>query len=168
MALYLPVALGDAIEVSATFTDLNEGDLHAATWDCDPSPQSQGEVFEENGAGTVPSSQTYSGAGVYFLTLTLDDGDGGIVSTQYSCVVIYGPYGGFVTGGGWFISPSGAYYPDPSLTGKATFRFVSKYKKGTTIPTGNTEFQFKVADLNFHSTEYLWLYDFSNRCKPNS
>jgi len=29
---------------------------------------------------------------------------------------------------------------------------VSKYKKGANIPTGVTEFQFKIADLNFHST----------------
>jgi len=157
VAPYVPVALGDAIEVSATFTDLNEGDLHTATWDWGDGSQSEGEVVEADGAGTVTSSHTYSGAGVYILTLTLDDGDGGIVSTQYRYVVIYDPDGGFVTGGGWFNSPSGAYYPEPSLMGKATFGFVSKYKKGTTIPTGNTEFQFKVADLNFHSTEYQWL-----------
>jgi hypothetical protein len=35
--------------------------------------------------------------------------------------------------------------------------FVSKYKKGATEPTGNTEFQFKVADLNFKSSSYDWL-----------
>jgi hypothetical protein len=44
-----------------------------------------------------------------------------------------------------------------SLTGKANFGFVSKYKKGATAPTGNTEFQFKTADLNFHSSSYDWL-----------
>ncbi len=42
-------------------------------------------------------------------------------------------------------------------TGKATFGFVSKYKKGASTPTGNTEFQFKAADLDFHSTSYEWL-----------
>jgi hypothetical protein len=44
-----------------------------------------------------------------------------------------------------------------SPTGKATFGFVSKYKKGADTPTGNTEFVFKAADLNFHSTSYDWL-----------
>jgi len=34
---------------------------------------------------------------------------------------------------------------------------VSKYKKGANIPTGVTEFTFKVADLNFHSNDYEWL-----------
>jgi hypothetical protein len=45
----------------------------------------------------------------------------------------------------------------PSPEGKATFGFVSKYKKGATIPDGNTEFVFKAGDLNFHSTSYEWL-----------
>ncbi len=65
--------------------------------------------------------------------------------------------GDFVTGGGWIDSPAGAYTIDPSLTGKANFGFVSKYQKGATVPTGSTEFQFKVADLNFHSDTYQWL-----------
>jgi hypothetical protein len=51
----------------------------------------------------------------------------------------------------------GACAVDPWLTGKATFGFVSKYKKGADAPTGQTEFQFKVADLNFHSDSYQWL-----------
>ena len=32
-----------------------------------------------------------------------------------------------------------------------------KLGKGANVPTGNTEFQFKVADLNFKSTSYDWL-----------
>ena len=62
-----------------------------------------------------------------------------------------------MTGGGWIDSPAGAYTPDPSLTRKATFGFVSKYKRGATIPTGQTQFQFKVADLNLHLESYQWL-----------
>ena len=46
---------------------------------------------------------------------------------------------------------------DPDPIGKATFGFVSKYKKGADVPDGNTEFQFKAGDLNFHSTSYDWL-----------
>ena len=34
---------------------------------------------------------------------------------------------------------------------------MSKYKKGASVPTGNTEFQFRAATLNFHSSEYEWL-----------
>jgi hypothetical protein len=72
-------------------------------------------------------------------------------------VVVYDPSAGFVTGSGWIDSPAGAYKPDETLTGQATFGFVSKYKKGTSVPDGNTEFQFKAGDLNFHSSAYDWL-----------
>ena len=34
---------------------------------------------------------------------------------------------------------------------------VSKYLNGATVPTGNTDFQFKAAGLNFSSTSYEWL-----------
>jgi len=77
--------------------------------------------------------------------------------TEY---VLYDPWigqGGMVTGGGWIISPAGAYTADTSLSGIATFGFVSMYKKGATVPTGNTQFNFQVADLNFHSDSYDWL-----------
>jgi hypothetical protein len=33
----------------------------------------------------------------------------------------------------------------------------SKYQPGATVPTGNTEFQFRVADFNFKSASYDWL-----------
>jgi hypothetical protein len=73
-------------------------------------------------------------------------------------LAVYDPSGGFVTGGGWIMSPAEAC-PDfcGGATGKASFGFVSKYKKGASVPTGNTEFQFKAGGLNFHSDEYDWL-----------
>jgi hypothetical protein len=43
------------------------------------------------------------------------------------------------------------------MTGKATFGFMSKYKKGAVVPTGNTDFQFKAGDLDFGSSSYHWL-----------
>jgi hypothetical protein len=71
--------------------------------------------------------------------------------------VVYDPDGGFVTGGGWIASPAGAYAADPSVAGKATFGFVSKYRKGQTVPTGETQFQFRAAGMDFQSTAYDWL-----------
>jgi hypothetical protein len=89
------------------------------------------------------------------LTVSDDDGDSGISVFQY--VVVFDPSAGFVSGGGWIESPEGAYVPDPSMTGKATFGFVSRYKKGATAPTGGTAFKFKAADLDFESDSYDWL-----------
>ena len=107
------------------------------------------------GDGIMPA-HSYSETGVYDVCLTVDDGT---VGSPEVCTmaVVYDPSGGFVTGGGWIDSPAGAYTADPSLTGKATFGFVSKYKKGASVPTGNTEFQFQAGGFNFHSEAYEWL-----------
>jgi hypothetical protein len=96
-------------------------------------------------------------AGVYTVGVSVRDADGltGSGASQY--VVIYDPNGGFVTGGGWINSPAGAYVSSPALTGKANFGFVSKYEKGRTVPSGETEFQFQVANFRFNSTAYEWL-----------
>jgi hypothetical protein len=110
-------------------------------------------------AVSSPASQAhiYAEVGVYRVTVTVADNNGGVASVQHEFIVIYNPEGGFVTGGGWINSPAGAYRMDPGLTGKANFGFTSNYKKGANIPSGNTEFQFKVADLNFKSFSYQWL-----------
>jgi hypothetical protein len=79
-------------------------------------------------------------------------GNGCADSSAY--LAIYDPNGGFVTGGGWIMSPAGAYVLDGNLTGKANFGFVAKYKKGSTQVDGNTEFQFNAGNLNFKSTSH--------------
>jgi PKD repeat protein len=115
-------------------------------------------------AGTVSGTtctgpdHTYAEPGVYNVTVDVSDKDGGTGSrTAGVPIVVYDPDGGFVTGGGWIDSPEGAYAPDGSLTGRAVFGFVAKYKKGATVPDGNTEFQFQDAGLDFHSDSYEWL-----------
>ncbi len=150
--------VGTAVNFTGAFTDA-AGGTHSATWSFDAGTQ-PGVVNEA--AGTVSASHTFTEAGVYQVTLTVSNGCGGqgtaITSGGLTAlVVVYDPSAGFVTGGGWIVSPPGAYPPNPSLTGKASFGFVSKYKKGATIPTGETEFQFALANLNFHSTLYEWL-----------
>lgn len=109
----------------------------------------------QTGSGAKPV-HSYAAAGVYIVSLTVTD-PYGASHTADTFVVVYDPSGGFVTGGGWIYSPAGAYVADPLMEGKATFGFVSKYLKGATVPSGNTEFQFKAAGLNFKSTSYEWL-----------
>jgi len=123
-----------------------DGDLLTYAWDF-------GDV--NTGTGATPT-HSYTLADIYNVCLTVNDGT---VDSDPVCTiaVVYNPEGGFVTGGGWIDSPEGAYAADSALTGKATFGFVSKYKKGASVPDGNTEFQFKAGDLNFHSTSYDWL-----------
>jgi hypothetical protein len=72
-------------------------------------------------------------------------------------VVFYDASGSFVTGGGWINVPAGSYVANPALAGRANFGFTSKYQKGANAPDGQTEFQFDVGNLNFHSESYQWL-----------
>jgi hypothetical protein len=155
-----PVAIGDQpISASGTFTDpaLTADETYTCTVDYgDSAGPLTGTV--SSGTTCTGPDQTYAEAGIYTVSVEVTDKDGGSGSLAADeFIVIYDPSGGFVTGGGWIDSPAGAYMEDASLTGKANFGFVSKYKKGATTPTGNTEFQFKAGDLNFHSSSYDWL-----------
>jgi PKD repeat protein len=144
-----PQQAGTSITAFASFDDPDQGDTHTFTWDW-----GDGSALE---VGAQSAVHAYATPGVYTITVTVADAAGASAEGTSQFVVIYDPDGGFVTGGGWINSPLGAYAANPSLTGKATFGFVSKYLKGATVPSGNTEFQFKVADFSFKSTSYDWL-----------
>jgi hypothetical protein len=153
-----PKSLGTEIVMSASFMDEN---IKQATWRAfDGSIDIQSVTYfknDNNGNLDIESTtHTFKNlpAGVYTIKLTLKDYCEEETTENYQYVVIYDPNGGFVTGGGWILSPAGAYTPNVTLTGKATFGFVSKYKKGTNVPEGNTEFQFHAGNLNFKSSEY--------------
>lgn len=156
-----PVAVNVATSISASFTDANPGDAHTATVDWG----SETRVGTVNSAiRTVTGSYTYTKAGVYTISVTVNDGvTTGSRSSALDIpayIVVYDPSAGFVTGGGWIDSPERACRfgaCSDATTGRATFGFVSRYKAGATTPSGNTEFQFKAGGLHFKSTSYQWL-----------
>ena len=148
-----PLSVGTTVTASANFTDPGTMDTHTALWNWGDGTTSQGTVTGTSVAG----SHIYTTAGIYTVTLTVTDDDGGAGSATYMSVVIYDPTGGFITGGGWITSPVGAYLADPNLTGRANFNIDTKYQKGEQVPNGATEFQFEVANLEFQSTAYEWL-----------
>jgi len=153
-----PVDISNPVELTATFTDPGWLDTHIASIDWDDGNITNGDITDSDGSYTVTGSWIYGQAGVYSVSITVTDDDGGSDSMTFTYyVVVYDPTNGFVTGGGWINSPAGAYKQNAELTGKANFGFVSKYKKGQSTPTGNTEFNFKAGDLNFHSDDYEWL-----------
>ncbi len=143
--------------VSADFSDPGANDTHTCTIDYDDGTGSQ--VGTINGATCEGPDHTYAESGVYEVTVEVTDDDlGSGNATATSFIVIYDPAEGFVTGGGWIDSPAGAcpVFCNDAM-GTANFGFVSKYKKGASVPTGQTEFNFTAGDLNFHSTSYNWL-----------
>jgi hypothetical protein len=152
-----PVIVGSVVSASASFSDPGVRDTHTAVWDWGDGTTSAGTVTEANGSGSVSGGHAYSAAGVYTLMLTVTDNNGGSGQSVFQYAVVYDPSAGYVTGSGWITSPAGAYAANPSLTGKAAFGFVAKYQKGANVPTGNTAFQFQVANFSFQSTSYDWL-----------
>ncbi len=150
-----PTPVSNSINILAEFTDQGTLDTHTVTIDWDDSTTTEYNL--NFGVYTVNNLHTYSTPGVYLVTLTVTDDDGGSASITSEFVVIYDPTGAFITGGGMIDSPLGAYRADTTLTGKAGFGFISKYQKGTTTPDGNTQFRFHAGDINFQSTEYEWL-----------
>ena len=156
-----PIAAGSTLNLTWTFTDPG-----ADTWQCKISwdqPVSFGALFSstsdsDGDAKSCTASTSTLPAGIYTVTVYVKDDDNGEdQETATAYIVVYDPSAGFVTGGGWINSLPGAYRLDLSAGGKANFGFVSKYKKGMTVPDGNTEFQFHAGSLNFKSTAYEWL-----------
>ena len=151
-----PQPLGSNVTVTGTFTDQGTQDTHTCSVTWDDGSTTSGTVTEANGSGTCTASRVFAAPGVYSIDMKITDDDGGFATRRIDSeyVVVFDPSGGFVTGGGWIMSPAGASPMYPTATGKANFGFVSKYKKGSNIPEGQTEFQFKAGDLNFHSSAY--------------
>jgi PKD repeat protein len=157
-----PLALGTPSTVLANFTDVGTADTHSCTFDWDDllttTVSGSPGVSETNGSGSCQAAHTFAGPGVYNVAVTVTDDDGGSATARVSqYVVIYDAAEGSVSGSGWIDSLAGAYLPNPALTGKAKFGFESKYKQGATVPTGQTEFNFKAAKFKFKSTVYEWL-----------
>jgi hypothetical protein len=144
-----PVLIGTSVKMTIGFTGSAPG---TAVWNWNDGITSSATVV----GSTLTGSHVYAMPGVYTPTLTVNS-CGGSTSGSYEYVVVYDPNGGFITGSGWFNSPAGAYRPQPSLEGRVSFGFVSKYKKGTAIPDGRTEFLYRMGNLDFHSTAYEWL-----------
>lgn len=152
-----PLEAPATFDVSAPYTDRLGVDDDAVTW----TLRSAADDFTADGTasgGVASGTFTDVPVGVYELEATLTDGFSGATATlAYEYVVVYDPDGGFVTGGGWFDSPAGAFAADELLEGRATFGFMAKYHKGAQVPDGNTQFEFSAGGLEFHSTSYDWL-----------
>jgi hypothetical protein len=109
--------------------------------------------YETSGALAVDLNLLDPGGNVVFTTTRFNAADaipaevGGNRYAWFTHVTVEG---------GIAIDEHQLFYP-VSPTGKATFGFNAKYKKGASEPDGNTQFQFKAGDLNFHSASYDWL-----------
>jgi hypothetical protein len=158
-----PAAINTALLLTATVNDTLTGgsEIMTAEYSLDGgnfiAMNAQDGTFDEVSEAVTATVPAFAQAGVHEVCVDGTDAASNTGPVECILVAVYDPTAGFVTGGGWFDSPQGAYTPDPLLTGKATFGFVSKYKKGATSPTGMTQFELIVADLAFYSDVYEWL-----------
>jgi uncharacterized repeat protein (TIGR01451 family) len=157
------VAIGNGLTLTASVDDSSTGNsvVAGAEYSLDGGPftpmsPSDGGFNSvlENVTAAVPA---FAAADVINVCVRGGDVHSNVGAAACILVAVYDPDGGFVTGGGWINSPAGAHAAQPLLTGKANFGFVSKYLPGADTPSGETEFQFKVANLNFRSSTYEWL-----------
>lgn len=144
-----PSPINTAVSLSATWAGANGASYNVDGGGFTAMTLSNGTFAASLGAFTQ--------AGVHDVCVRGTDGAGNVSGSACVLLAVFDPAAGFATGGGWIDSPAGAVVADASLTGKATFGFVSRYQKGATVPTGRTDFQFQTANLAFHSTAYEWL-----------
>ena len=132
-----PAPLGTAITVTAGLGDTGAFSSGIASASCALDdgpwlPMTAGDATFGGTTETVTATlPAFASAGVHSIRVRGTDAAGNAAAESDPLLLaVYDPSAGFVTGGGWIGSPAGAYAADPSVTGKATFGFVSKYQKG--------------------------------------
>jgi hypothetical protein len=150
-----PQPLGTAITAASSYSDPGADD-HTVTWDWGDSTTTV-EPRGVNVDGAISAAHLYTAAGLYTVSVTVDDHDGGVTTETVQYVVVYDASGGFVTGAGVVQSPAGALVDAPAAIGPVTFAFISKYQRGATVPVGKTKFRFQAGDFVVDSTSYDWL-----------
>jgi len=161
-----PVAVNNVIMLTANVDDASTGGSNIASADYTVDGGTpigmlaQDSAFDEVSENVTAVVPAFAEAGVHSLCVSGTDSASNTGEEDCTFLAVYDPAAGFVAGGGWIDSPANACHLTAAcqgLTGKANFGFVSKYRQGAQTPTGNTEFQFKAGDLNFHSGTYEWL-----------
>jgi uncharacterized repeat protein (TIGR01451 family) len=151
-----------AVALTGTFWDV-PGRKHTAVWQLDDLTTGA-TIIEPAGSknGTVKGTYTFKDPGVYKVTLKVTDNTGltSWVDTQddvESIIVVYDPASGYTIGGGWISSPLGALVSDPTMTGKMSFGFNSKFFKGATNPKGESQLDFLIGNFDFNALNYDYL-----------
>jgi probable HAF family extracellular repeat protein len=117
---------------SATFRDADPRDTHTATWTWGDGSRNTGAVSGRNGAGgiegNVSGQHAYRKAGIYTVKLTITDSAGKSTTVQRRVVICAN--GAALAGEGSFMSLPGATTSAPTLSGLASFAFVSEGTPG--------------------------------------
>src|SRR5207342_2873878 len=108
--------------------------------------------------GKASGECTFTSPGLYPVRITVRDDDGDSDSKAATGqVIVYDPSGQFVTGGGWIMSPTGAYSISTTMTGKLSFNLAARYQPGASTPTGSVDVKLNVGKVDFHSMSLDWM-----------
>lgn len=157
------VKVGSTVSFAGTFWDV-AGNKHTAQWVIDDKTTVKGTVTEPSGMrnGIVTGSYKFTSPGVYKLQMNITDQKGNTAITNTSgdleaIIVVYDPNGGYTYGGGYFSSPQGALKSNTNITGDVSYGYTVNYYKGATNPKGETQFEFKLGDLEFNAVNFDYL-----------
>jgi hypothetical protein len=147
------------VNLSATYADVNFAE---ATIDWGDGTHTTATAQD----GAISGAHVYEAVGIYEVTLTVTDICGEEATAVHNYVVVYDPEAGFVTGGGWFSSPNGAYASSSSSL-KASLSGNAKYlKRNSRLPSLQGNITFTLHDskkkgdspaLKFKSSSLSWL-----------
>ncbi len=157
------IQTGSVLRLASSVTQTNDGSLgeivHAQTQFTLRNPAGAVAVnalVQSDAAGICAT--TISGLPTEVYQIDFRVVGGFFTSPTYqSLLAVFDPNGRFITAGGWISSPPGAYLPQPTLAGKATFEMDVKYKTGASIPSSDSKFKFKLGSVEFNSTRFDWL-----------
>jgi hypothetical protein len=152
-----PVAVGTPLTLTADFTDPGTADTHTATIDWGDGTSAPATIAETAGTGRLTASHAYPAAGVYRVTASVTDDDGGLAASTLDAVVVFDPAAGSARGAGWFSAPPGAVASDATAAGRAFFGFLARYQKDATVPFAGPGFRLKADRFTFESTGFDWL-----------
>ena len=156
------VAINTGTTLTATVTDSGVvvSGVASAAYSVDGvifNPMSAAGGFGQPSANVTATVPAFTAPGIYNLCVNGSDVAGNAAASICVRGPVYDPNAGFVTGGGSIDSPAGADLVNPAAAGETKVEFVSKYHKGSNVPTGNLTFEFKAGDLKFKSTSMDWL-----------
>jgi PKD repeat protein len=137
-------SVGAAVSATVTFTDAGPGDTHDAVVEWGDGQRATVNAGTALAASAV---HAYTSAGIYTVTVTVSDDDGGSVQARSSILVVYDAAAGALNGSGWI----------PGATsGKTSFAIDVRYGGGTT-PAGTFSLAAPALALTVTGTAFDWL-----------
>ena len=156
-----PQSIAEPVEIAATFSDESGSfDTYTATVDWgDGSAITAADVQIDTGetAGTIAASRQYEEAGVYTVTVTIEDLAGASDTELFEFVVVFDPETrGRVSGKGYYWSGAEARPGGSRWGAPAFFGYDARYRNNAEVPSGRTQLRL-VGEFFFRSTSYDYL-----------